>query len=39
MSEQALNEAEHPELRELAREIIAEQASEIELMRGHLEGV
>jgi len=39
MSQQALKEAEHPELRELAREIIAEQAAEIELMRGYLKEI
>ena len=39
MSEQALKEAEHPELRELARQIIAEQAAEIELMRGYLKEI
>jgi uncharacterized protein (DUF305 family) len=39
MSERALKEAEHPELRALAREIIAEQAAEIELMRGYLKEI
>jgi uncharacterized protein (DUF305 family) len=36
MSEQALERAEHPEIRRLAEQIIAEQTAEIELMRGYL---
>jgi uncharacterized protein (DUF305 family) len=36
MSEEALDEAEHPELRELAQSIIDEQSAEIELMQGYL---
>jgi uncharacterized protein (DUF305 family) len=39
MSEQALDEAEHPELKELAQKIIEEQSAEIELMRGYLEEI
>ncbi|CAN5218166.1 hypothetical protein BH24ACT19_BH24ACT19_09260 [soil metagenome] len=39
MSEEALEEAEHPELEELAQTIIEEQAAEIELMRGYLEDI
>ena len=39
MSERVLKEAEHPELRALARKIIAEQAAEIELMRGYLKEI
>jgi uncharacterized protein (DUF305 family) len=39
MSEEALDEAEHAELRELAQTIIDEQAAEIELMRGYLEEI
>jgi uncharacterized protein (DUF305 family) len=34
-SEEALERAAHPELKELARKIIEEQSAEIELMRGH----
>ena len=37
MSEQALDEADHPELKELAQRIIEEQSAEIELMQGYLE--
>jgi uncharacterized protein (DUF305 family) len=39
MSEQALERAEHPELRELAQRIIDEQAVEIGLMEGYLEEI
>jgi uncharacterized protein (DUF305 family) len=39
MSEQALEEANHPELKELAQKIIEEQSAEIELMRGYLEEI
>jgi uncharacterized protein (DUF305 family) len=39
MSEEALDEADHPELRELAKKIIAEQSAEIELMQGYLEEI
>ena len=39
MSERALSEAEHPELEELAREIIEEQSAEIEQMQRHLEKI
>jgi uncharacterized protein (DUF305 family) len=39
MSEEALDEAEHPELKELAQMIIAEQSTEIELMQGYLEEI
>jgi len=39
MSEQALEQAEHPELRELAQQIIDEQSAEIELMEGYLERI
>ncbi len=39
MSEKALDEAEHPELENLARKIIAEQKAEIELMKGYLEEI
>jgi uncharacterized protein (DUF305 family) len=39
MSEEALDEAEHPELRELAKKIIAEQSAEIKLMQGYLEEI
>jgi uncharacterized protein (DUF305 family) len=39
MSEEALDEAEHPELEELAQTIIDEQTAEIELMRGYLEEI
>ena len=36
MSERALEEAEHPELKEFAQKIIDEQSAEIELMQGYL---
>ena len=36
MSREALRRAEHPETKRLAREIIAEQSAEIELMQGYL---
>jgi uncharacterized protein (DUF305 family) len=36
MSRQALDEAKHPELKQLAEQIIAEQSAEIELMQGYL---
>ena len=39
MSEQALDNAEHPELKELAQQIIDEQSAEIELMKGYLERI
>jgi uncharacterized protein (DUF305 family) len=39
MSEQALEEANHPELKELAQKIIEEQSAEIELMQGYLEEI
>ncbi len=39
ISEQALERAEHPELRELARKIIDEQTAEIGLMEGYLEEI
>ncbi len=39
MSEQALDEAEHPELKELAQTIIEEQSAEIELIQGYLEEI
>jgi uncharacterized protein (DUF305 family) len=39
MSEQALDNAEHPELKELAQQIIDEQSAEIELMEGYLERI
>ena len=39
MSEKALDEAEHPELENLARKIMAEQKVEIELMEGYLEEI
>ena len=39
MSEQALNNAQHPELKELAQQIIDEQSAEIELMEGYLERI
>ena len=39
MSEKALDEAEHPELENLARKIIDEQKAEIELMEGYLEEI
>jgi uncharacterized protein (DUF305 family) len=37
MSRVALRRAEHPETRQLAEQIIAEQSAEIESMRGYLE--
>jgi uncharacterized protein (DUF305 family) len=39
MSERALEEAEHPELKDLARKIIVEQSAEIELMKGYLDEI
>jgi uncharacterized protein (DUF305 family) len=39
MSEQALNNAQHPELKELAQQIIDEQSAEIKLMEGYLERI
>jgi uncharacterized protein (DUF305 family) len=39
MSEEALDKAEHPEIRELAQQIIDEQAAEIELMQSCLEEI
>jgi uncharacterized protein (DUF305 family) len=39
MSEQALDEAEHPEIKELAKKIIDEQSAEIKLMQGYLEEI
>jgi uncharacterized protein (DUF305 family) len=39
MSEKALEEAEHPELKDLARKIIDEQTAEIELMEGYLKEI
>jgi uncharacterized protein (DUF305 family) len=39
MFEQALDYAEHPELKELAQQIIDEQSAEIELMEGYLERI
>lgn len=39
MSEQALERAEHPELRGLAQQIIDEQTAEIGLMEGYLEKI
>ena len=39
MSEKALDEATHPELKNLARKIIDEQTAEIELMRGYLQEI
>jgi uncharacterized protein (DUF305 family) len=36
MSREALGEAEHPETRRLAEQIITEQSAEIGLMRGYL---
>jgi uncharacterized protein (DUF305 family) len=39
ISEQALDNAEHPELKELAQQIIDEQSAEIELMKGYLERI
>ena len=39
MSEQALDNVEHSELKELAQQIIDEQSAEIELMEGYLERI
>jgi uncharacterized protein (DUF305 family) len=39
MSEEALDKAEHPKLKELAQTIIEEQSAEIEQMRGYLEDI
>lgn len=39
MAEQALKEAEHPELKELAHTIIEEQSAEIELMKEYLKEI
>ena len=39
MSERALEEAEHPELKKLAQKIKDEQSAEIELMRGQLKEI
>lgn len=39
MSEKALTEAEHPELKALAQKIRDEQSAEIELMKGYLEEI
>jgi uncharacterized protein (DUF305 family) len=39
VSEEALDEAEHPEIRELAHSIIDKQSSEIKLMQGYLEEI
>jgi len=39
MSEKALEEAEHPELKDLARKIIDEQTAERELMEGYLKEI
>ncbi len=39
MSEEALEKAEHPELKELAQTIIDEQSAEIEVMQGYLEEI
>ena len=39
MSEKALKEAEHPELKDLARKIRNDQSAEIELMKGYLEEI
>jgi len=39
ISKQALDKAEHPELKELAQQIIDEQSAEIEQMRGYLEEI
>ncbi len=38
MSEKALEEADHPELKDLAQKIEDEQSAEIELMKGYLDG-
>jgi uncharacterized protein (DUF305 family) len=39
MSEEALEQAEHLELKELAQKIIDEQSAEIELMQGYLDEI
>jgi uncharacterized protein (DUF305 family) len=39
MSEEALERAEHPELKELAQQIKDEQSAEIELMQGYLDEI
>lgn len=39
MSREALERAEHPKLKQLAKDIIAEQSAEIELMRGYLQEI
>ena len=39
MSEKALEEADHPELKDLAQKIEDEQSAEIELMKGYLDGI
>ncbi len=39
MAEQALKEAEHPELKELAQTIIEEQSADIALMKEYLEEI
>jgi uncharacterized protein (DUF305 family) len=39
LSEEALDEAEHPELKELAQKIIDEQSAEIKLMQGYLKEI
>jgi uncharacterized protein (DUF305 family) len=39
MSEKALKEAEHPKLKDLARQIKDEQSAEIELMQGYLDKI
>ena len=39
MSEEALERAEHPELKELAQQIKDEQSAEIELMQGYLDDI
>lgn len=39
MSERALREAEHPELKDLAQKIRDEQSAEIELMKGYLDEI
>ncbi len=39
MSEKALKEAEHPELKDLARQIKDEQSAEIRLMQGYLDEI
>jgi uncharacterized protein (DUF305 family) len=39
MSRQALDKAEHPEIKDLARKIIDEQSAEIEQMQGYLKEI